>query len=145
MRTRHNNIVKRLTKALPNDAGDVYTEQVIPEDTRGLKPDLVILNSTTKTATVVDVTIPFDTEQAMAAAKKEKETKYAYLKQILEEKGFTKVTIGAFVVGSLGSWDPANEGIIKSLRIKHTYIKLFRLLCCSNTIEDSQAIWRARS
>ena len=68
----------------------------------------------------------------MADVRKEKESKYAYLKPILKEKGYTKVTIGVCVIGSLGSWDPANEEIIKTLRINQGYI--------SNTIEDSQAI-----
>ena len=96
MRARHNNIVKRLTKALPNDAGDeVYIEQVVAGDTNNLKPDMVVLNRTTKIVTVLDVAIPFDTEKTI--------TKYAYFKTLLEEKGYKKVTVEASIIGSLGS------------------------------------------
>ena len=91
MRTRHKNILKRLTKALPNDAGDVYTEQTVAGDTHNLKPDLVVLNNTTKSATVIDVAIPFDTDKAMEEARNEKLTKYAYLKPLLKEKGYKKL------------------------------------------------------
>ena len=144
MRSRHGNILKRLVKALPKDLGDIYMEQKLPEDSRGLKPDLVVRNERSKTIHIVDVAIPFDTEANMTEARKQKVAKYEYLQPLLLSKGYKTVTVQAFTVSSLGSWDPENEETLKTLKVNRSYARLFRKLCCINTIEDSQAIWRAR-
>ena len=55
-----------------------------------LKPDLVILNQTKSEAYVVDVTVPFEGEEAFETARKAKEEKYEYLKPLLRLKASVK-------------------------------------------------------
>jgi len=48
---------------------------------------------------------------------------------MLSEKGYQEVTTDAFIVGSLGSWDPVNEEVNKQLQINPGYANLFHKLC----------------
>ena len=90
VRARHNNILHRLAKAVPTSKGSLLLEQVVPGDTMALKPDLVILNQAKSEAYVVDVTVPFEGEEAFETARKAKEEKYEYLKPLLRLKASVK-------------------------------------------------------
>lgn len=144
IRQRHNQILARLTKAVPNMLGAKHVEQEVPGDPQRNKPDLVVTSEDQKTAYIVDVTLPFEGEDSMEQARERKLAKYAQLKQwMVEEKGYTDVYLGAFVVGSLGSWDPENEEVLRKLQVRRNYAKLFRKLCVSSAISGSYDIWRA--
>eukprot|EP00731_Ephydatia_muelleri_P013812 Em0007g1122a len=108
-RHRHNNILGRLFRAIPESMGQKYKEQTFPGDTSRLKPDLFVLNELSKEAFVVDVTIPFEGSGAFQEAREGKEKKYEYLKALLHNRGYGKVEVDALVVGSLGSWDPSQR------------------------------------
>lgn len=116
----------------------------MPGDPQGLKPDLVILNDTTGQATVVDVTVPFEGSNAFGDVREAKIQKYNYLKKILAAKGYHKVIVNAFVIGSLGSWDPNNEPLLRQLGVHQCYRTLFRKLCSWQAISGSFNIWRAK-
>ena len=51
------------------------------------------------------------------------------------------MTVQAFVVGSLGSWDSANESVLKTLQIGSNYTRLFRV---SDAIKESHNIWHTQ-
>ena len=142
---RHNDILQRLVKAVPDTLGNKFVEQEIPGDPERNKPDLVIVSPDNQTATIVDVTVPFEGEEdSLTKARELKEDKYSSLRSwLLTEKGYQEVTVDAFVVGSLGSWDPANEAVLKRLQIHPIYAKLFRKLCCISAIQGSFNIWRS--
>ena len=57
IRHRHNNILGRLFRAIPDWLGLKYKEQNLPGDSSRLKPDLYVLNEQTREAFVVDVTV----------------------------------------------------------------------------------------
>eukprot|EP00731_Ephydatia_muelleri_P036491 Em0264g4a len=143
-RHRHNNILGRLFRAIPESMGQKYKEQTFPGDTSRLKPDLFVLNELSKEAFVVDVTIPFEGSGAFQEAREGKEKKYEYLKALLHNRGYGKVEVDALVVGSLGSWDPANDRVLTKLGIGRRYSILFRKLCCTEAIKGSFGIWKAR-
>ncbi len=70
---------------------------------------MVVLDENKKKAIIVDVTIPFESdEEAFDKARDEKLRKYSPLRDWLTSRGYS-VELHAFVVGSLGSWDPDNE------------------------------------
>ena len=71
IRARHNSILDRLTKDVP-DTFQKFKEQVIPGDTDQLKPDLVLVNSETRKGFIIDVTIPFDDSQDALKDKRRK-------------------------------------------------------------------------
>ncbi|KAL5509896.1 hypothetical protein EMCRGX_G005336 [Ephydatia muelleri] len=119
IRHRHNAILHWLAKAIPPSRGTQYLEQMIPGDPQGLKPDVVVLNETTKEAWVIDVTVPFESESTLEGAREGKITKYAHLREVLAAKGYQRIIIDAFVIGSLGSWDPKNNKLTGSLGISH--------------------------
>ena len=93
----------------------------------------------------MDVTVPFEGEEAFQAARRAKEDKYAYLKPLLQAKGFRKVEVDGFVVRALGSWDPDNDKVLHKLSIGQNYAIMFKKLCCTETIKGSYAIWRAKT
>ena len=57
------------------------------------------------------------------------------------------IFVVVFFVGVLvvSSWDPDNEDTLKILGIGSKYAVLFRKLCCSDAINGSLKIWKARS
>ena len=145
VRARHNRILHRLARAIPQSKGVQLLEQTVPGDRMTLKPDLVILNKDTSEAYVVDVTVPFEGEDSFRAARQGKVDKYHHLKQVLEEKGYRKVEVDGFIVGALGSWDPENEPVLRKLSIGRRYAVLFRKLCCTEAIKGSHDIWKAKT
>ena len=142
LRKRHNNILARLSRAIPAWRGRQYKEQVVPGDGQGLKPDLVVLDDDKKEAFVVDVAMPFEGPGTFQDARTAKERKYDHLKALLRAKGYRKVEVDAFIVGPLGSWDPNNDSVLHKLLVGHNYSKLFRNLCCSEAIKGSFTIWK---
>jgi len=91
---------------------------------------------------VVDVTIPFENgEDAFKEARKRKQEKYEYLKTVLKRGRTRSVTVDAFIIGSLGAWDPDNEDILKLFT--STFDRtLFKRLCVSNCIKWSRDIYQ---
>ena len=54
---------------------------------------------------------------------------------------FERVEVFPFVIGSLGSWFPPNEEVLRKLRIGWKYAILMRRLCVASAIAGSQDIW----
>eukprot|EP00731_Ephydatia_muelleri_P013764 Em0007g1074a len=142
LRMRRNKILSRLSNAILVWKGRQFKEQCVPGDTSRLKPDLVILNETSREAYVVDVTMPFEDTDSFREAWASKERKYGHLKALLSSQGFHKMEVDAFIVGPLGSWDPENEPVLRKLSIGRNYARLFRQLCCSEAIKGSFHIWK---
>ena len=145
MRERHNSILKRLVKAVPQSAGNKFVEQKVLNSPYDLRPDLVVLNDEANSATIVDVTIPFEASPlAFTTAGEEKLRKYAPLVEWLTEKGY-KTSSFAFIVGALGAWDPDNMHALGALSIGRNYSKLFKKLCVLDAIHGSHNIWRQKN
>ena len=145
VRARHNALLDRLIKAIPEDFV-IFREQSVPGDESLLKPDLVLVNPRTQKGFVIDVTIPFDDSQdALRAARQKKKEKYEHLKLLLKQQHqLEDVTVDAFVIGSLGSWDPDNDDLLPDLGIGRSYSTLFRRLCVMEAIKGSHSIWKKR-
>lgn len=141
IRHRHNNILKRLSNAIPHWKGHQFKEQVVLGEPQGLKPDLAVLNESTKEAFIVDVTMPFEGTDSFQAARME-ERKYHHLKALLSTKGYTKVEVDDLVIEPLGSWDTNNEAVLRKLSIPRKYATIFRRLCCTEAVKGSFSIWK---
>ena len=145
IRHRHNAILHRLSKAIPKTKGIQYLEQTVPGDPQGLKPDIVLLNDSTSEAFVIDVTVPFEgPEGTLEAAKEGKVIKYSHLREVLAAKGYQQITVDAFVIGSLGTWDPQNDPLIRRLGIPRKYTTISRKLCSWQAITGSFGICKAK-
>ncbi|KAL5509813.1 hypothetical protein EMCRGX_G005243 [Ephydatia muelleri] len=143
VRERHNAILDRIVRAVPPSLGTKYKEQAIPGTTGNNRPDLTIISPDESTVTIVDVSCPFEgSPLALEEAAKTKLMKYEPLKQHLLQT-YNSVTILPFIVGSLGSWYPANDRVLSSLRIGRKYASLMRKLCVVSAVAGSQNIWYA--
>jgi hypothetical protein len=119
----------------------VRVNQTIPGFDGSLRPDLVIIDETCKSVTIIDVTIPFENRYAaFQAARQDKQKKYAPLAEHYNSQGYG-VFLDAFIVGALGGWDPANERIISHLKLGHVYCRLMRKLMVSDAIRWSRDIY----
>jgi hypothetical protein len=79
-------------------------------------------------------------QPALSNARQEKVHKYSALAEDFRRKGWT-VHLDAFIVGSLGSWDPANEPVLRRLNINRRYASLMRKLMTSDAIRWSRDIY----
>ena len=64
-------------------------------------------------------------------------------KERLEGKGY-QAHLDAFVVGSLGTWDPENDRLLPIVGIGRKYGTLFKKLCCRDAISGSYEVWAAQ-
>ena len=127
---RHNSILQCIVKAILKEGRNVYVEQAIsPEN---LRPDIVVHNSSTGEAVVADITVPYEADDnAFTKARQEKEQKYNGLKEwMLSQECYSKVSIHAFIVGSLGAWDEENVHCLRALHIARSYTPVFETLHC---------------
>jgi len=142
MTKRHNVIARRIKTAIGNPRTGcelLFENQTIPGTPpahRTERRDLVIRKGTK--VFVIDVTIPFENgEDAFEETRKRKKEKYKYLKAVLKRGRTRSVTVDAFIIGSLGAWDPDNQKILKLFTSK-----IDRRLCVSNCIKWSREIPR---
>ncbi|KAK3927015.1 Retrovirus-related Pol polyprotein from type-1 retrotransposable element R2 [Frankliniella fusca] len=116
-------------------------EKTIPGVNSRDKPDLVIIDNSSKVAVIIDVSCPFDNRYtAMEEKRLEKVQKYLPFATALNDQGFDTV-VDAVVVGSLGSWDPANESAMALLGIPEKRRKAVKKLIVSDVIRWSRNIY----
>ncbi|XP_023219821.1 uncharacterized protein T26G10.4-like [Centruroides sculpturatus] len=139
---RHNAVVNRLVKAFQPRGATVLVNQRVPGYHENCRPDLVILHEESKSATVIDVTTPFENDRpAFDAAREEKERKYYNLVQHLRSRGYDTF-FGAFIIGALGGYDHQNESILHRLNIGRRYANMMKRLMVSDAIRWSNDIYR---
>uniref|UniRef100_A0A7E4UUG3 Transposase n=1 Tax=Panagrellus redivivus TaxID=6233 RepID=A0A7E4UUG3_PANRE len=142
MTRRHNAVLDRLTCTIPkgNDH-KLFINQSIRDCDSSLRPDIVWIDEKTKNVTILDVTIPFEgSTTSFQEARKRKQDKYGEIETHFKAQGY-KTFNNAFVIGSLGSYDAANEVCIKRLRISHKYATLMKRLMVSDVIRWSRDIY----
>ena len=140
-RDRHNAILERIVRAVPDYMGTKMKEQAISGTTGNNRPDLTITSPDGSTITIVEVSCLFEgSPNALEDAAKAKLAKYEPLKQHLLQQ-HQHVNIHPFIVGSLGSWYSENDRVLSALRIGHRYAALMRRLCVVSAIAGSQTIW----
>ncbi|KAL5510054.1 hypothetical protein EMCRGX_G005524 [Ephydatia muelleri] len=134
-------VLERLIRATPPSLGDKFKEQPLPNTTGANRADLTIIAPDGRSVILVDVCIPFEgVPEALQDAAQEKVRKYEPLRQTLLSR-FERVEVLPFVVGSLGSWFPPNEEVLRKLHIGWRYAALMRRLCVASAIAGSQDIW----
>ncbi|KAG8173755.1 hypothetical protein JTE90_023245 [Oedothorax gibbosus] len=127
---RHNAIVERIHHAKRRDWQVYSKNQVLGNDR--LRPDLVLTKGSQE-ALILDITVPYENRyQAFENARNEKSRKYAAIASLLA-KDFKKVSVAAIIVGALGSWDPANDAVLRRFTNKR-YVSKLRKLCVSDAI-----------
>jgi hypothetical protein len=135
-------VLDHLVKALvPHEGTTVQVNQCVPGMNDGLRPNLLIINGVEKSTAIIDVATPFENRYAaFEVAKNEKRSKYGHIADHYRCQGYD-VVIDAFIVGALGGWDPANERIIRHLKIRSHYCRLMRRLVCTDVIRWSRDVF----
>jgi len=150
---RHDSILNILVDSLKPAAGvetrvnvTLPLDQLVPgvacaDDIVRCRPDIVVVDRTSKTVKIVDVTVPYeDGWRSVVAARERKLATYAPLAQALAAGGF-KTSVDAFVVGSLGAWDNANWWTLARLGVTRRYGTSLARRCVSEAIRWSRDIY----
>ncbi|GFR02257.1 retrovirus-related Pol polyprotein from type-2 retrotransposable element R2DM [Trichonephila clavata] len=133
---RHNAVLKRVQNAVAFKGKVISVNQAVD---KGLRPDLVA--EVGGELFIIDITIPFENRRpAFHQARLRKVEKYRPLIKFFQERGWSKVHIVPIIVGSLGAWDPINDGFLKKVATK-SYLSLLRKLCVSDCIRWSRDIY----
>lgn len=133
---RHDRIVKRVKNAALRQHTVTHENRAVGDT--GLRPDLVLVKG--EEAIVLDICCPFDNRLgALKDAREKKIRKYEPVRTFLLRR-YQRVTVEAVVLGSLGSWDPANDKILRRLCSK-SYLQLLKKLAVSETIACSRNIY----
>nr|XP_045619587.1 uncharacterized protein LOC123771180 [Procambarus clarkii] len=135
-RRRHNALVDSQDNCLRTPLESNIRKSVCPKSSV-LKPDLVIEKN--NKLLIIDVTCSFESMgDAFADARTEKETKYADLAvEMRALPRYNRVTVHAFIVGLLGSYDPLNEQLMKS-GVEEVLRNLQKAVCVSDVIRWSR-------
>jgi len=138
---RHNAILHRLAKAVPAIAGVVRVDRQVPGADSTLRPDLVVMDQAARRLTIIDVAVAFENRyEALERIRAEKIRKYSAIANHFRMRHW-QVELDAVVIGALGSWDPANERALRTLRISPRYAKMMRRFIVSDTIRWSRDIY----
>ena len=90
---------------------------------------------------MIDVTMPFEgSPSALEDDAVAKVDKYRPLCAQLSTH-FASVIFLPFVIGSLGSWYPGNEDVLRHLHTGYRYATLMRKLCVTSDISWILNIW----
>ena len=121
MKERHDKIVSRLVKAIPDRLGTKYLDQCVP-----------------------DCEVPCETGDNLKVSRDRKRERYSAIRAKLEERGYETLLDG-FIVGTLGTWVSENDTVLKQLGIGRKYEPLFKRLCCRDAIAGSYSVWASRN
>ncbi|XP_023220585.1 uncharacterized protein LOC111622442 [Centruroides sculpturatus] len=139
---RHNAVLNRLVNAIQPKDATILINQRVPGFEENCRPDLVVLHEASKSATIVDVTTPFENGlPAFEAAREEKERKYSNLVSHFRNKNYDTF-FGTFIIGALGGYDPSNEATLQRLGISRRYAAMMKRLMVSDAIRWSNNIYR---
>lgn len=101
-----------------------------------LKPDIVLLEKSSKTAVIVEITVSFNgPNSTLKATREAKRDKYRVFEPELKRLGYKKIVVDALVVGALEAFDPDNSRVLSALKILRRYVRL---------IKGSQYLGRSR-
>ena len=140
VRDRHNALLDRIIRAIPDHLGTKLKEQPLPGTSGANRPDITIISPDETSVLLVEVNCPFvGSPTALEDAARLKK-KYEPLRQALLQK-YTSVEVLPFIVNALGSWYPPNDRVLSRLHIGWRYASLMRRLCVVSAISGTQAIW----
>ncbi|KAK3923114.1 Retrovirus-related Pol polyprotein from type-2 retrotransposable element R2DM [Frankliniella fusca] len=139
---RHRAILKNILEVMGEGVRrNTRVERCIAGSGSADKPDIVVMDNNAKTALIVDICCPYEKRyHALEVARRYKEVKYDHLVQHLKGRGF-EASAAAIVVGSLGSWDPANNPVLNQLGIPKFRQNTLKRKCVSDAIRWSRDIY----
>jgi hypothetical protein len=107
-------VLEEIVSTIRKAGHDFQVNQVFGDSS--LRPDIVVFSTTPPT--IIDLTVPFDAPESLAAGYNRKVEKYGQLGPTLP-----------FVIGALGSWLPSNNSIASALGIRPGAWTALRRIC----------------
>ncbi|KRZ01852.1 Retrovirus-related Pol polyprotein from type-1 retrotransposable element [Trichinella zimbabwensis] len=136
---RHNCVVSTLGRRATQQGFAAYYEPCIKQGETVLKPDLVIIKG--DTATVLDVSVPWEQGTNLREHNSRKINKYQCLEREAAQYFHVKtVKTGSLVVGARGKWSAGNDSTLKSCGL-HCSKRLKKLLC-TIALEGTCAVFK---
>ena len=148
--TRHNRIQERLVDAIrKNSHVQVQVNRVCSVAGRQVRPDILVRDEANKRIFIIDVTCPHEALTTGAdgqlvdpfvVARNEKIDKYSLEAEFYRNQAYS-VTLDAFVVGSLGLYDPFNDDLLRQLGIPRRQAHTLARRVVGDAIEESKNIY----
>ena len=136
---RHDNIAEAFHRMLLNLDIDAEWEIPVGEVTTRLRPDIIV--RTKKHNYLIDIKAPYDEIENMNRARLDNVGKYSDLANDMRKTTKKGCSVETFIVGALGSWDPANNDLLRKLTVSDAeQLKLAKLVTISS-IKDSCYIY----
>lgn len=149
-RELHDKVLQRLSRTANFNNQDEHQEVRINQGINGLtndnlRPDIVMIDRVTKTATIIDLAI---TNQSSASsldnAREKKIDKYRHIKTHYEDLGYTTV-LDAIVFGNLGATDSRNVELMKMTGSTIGYIRRMHKYIINDILRYAYRLWINRS
>lgn len=148
---RHNAVQNRIADAILKEAKKqksgkqkvvLKVNQVCDVAGRTVRPDIQYIDKVNRTVWLVDIACPFENgDNAFEKARLAKIYHYEQEVQAYEKLGY-KCFVDAIIVGSLGSYDRANDGLLRALNVSSTSLRDLKQKLVRDTIEFSKnAYW----
>lgn len=140
---RHDNIQNRIVAAVKrqNPGIEIRVNQTMRQSNSRVRPDIVITDHQKRKITILDVACPFENGQnAFETTRALKIAKYTPEANEMRTLGY-EVVLDAIIVGALGTWDPANDTLLRSLRVTPRYLANMKRFCVMDTINYSKNIY----
>ena len=152
LQRRHNAVQDAVVDAVrasisPSAEANAHTDVLVNSTPRSFasleRVDLQVVDRLQNKVTLIDFKCPFEAGgDAFTAARKRNEEKYKPLADRYRQLGFD-VHLDTFVVGALGTWDPANHTALKRLGIPRSRTKALATTCCQAALHVSRNMWIA--
>ena len=110
-----------------------------------LRPDLIIRNNAKKHTHIIDLKIPYDMDANFNLHRSLNYNKYKYIKQQIAKINRHQTTLDVLNIGVLGSWDPHNDKLLKSLGLDINHINHLSSLIITNLLRDAYTTYIAHT
>jgi hypothetical protein len=139
---RHNAIQSAVVDALPDDDGlEVLVNQQPTLFRSTSRVDLQVVDRTSRRVALVDFKSPFEAApDSFSTARHRNEEKYAELAGAYRARGFSTF-LGTVCVGALGTWDPANDAVLRRLGLSSATARRTRKTAVQAVLHHSRNIW----
>jgi len=143
---RHNSVQQLLIDTVKKHAKvplQISTNRVCTFTGERLIPDVMIRSPSEKKIFIIDITCPSETSiDTFDKARLTKIQKYKGIHDHYTKLGYT-VVLDAFIVGSLGSYDPLNNDLLRELGLPHRASRTMIRKMVGSVIEQSKDIYWA--
>ena len=141
---RHDAIQKCLVEAIRSYDSklSIVTDARMTDAGRQMRPDIVVKDESERKAFIIDIACAYENGEADCFMRRrtEKVRKYEDERLALEQQGYAAIA-DAIVVGSLGTWDPDNNDLLREIGLSKGRQSTLRRRCVQAAVEGSKVVY----